>query len=498
MEFELQKLRLENERCRSESDRVVTAEFSAKPKIDLLTILQKFDPRSNDISLYLILFERQAKRAEIQKKYWVSYLIGLLPNEMSQIIATEDEEVTEDYEKIKALLLKTYKLTPERFRQLFVNHNKAPENTRTDFTYEVKNYFQEWIRGLNVKTFEELSNVIITEQIRKKVSAEIYDHFLDECSQLKIPEEFSKKLDDFENVPADRKMESSWRDQPGERFTYDFEEQRNTADCKFRSSPVKEEKYRAPRREQYRTRILTRVKTVTSVDYPIWQEIAQRGENNYSKIILTSAFGERIEAGLAKFLVSLKSDHKDKFYRPIEILAAVSSRIQEQLIIPTNIYQLLRSSKEDGGKRKIELLRPRLAIQRTNGELSVSRNGGFGELKKEIERLREDLERLRRQIKPSENEAVSTDKGSEDIESEQPERCITGNPLKATAYGLADSENKDGHSNTCISDDEVSNDEIIGKLTPAWMQSSSTSLLGLTMEGSRIISGSNCMTVSKV
>ncbi|GBM51020.1 hypothetical protein AVEN_62162-1, partial [Araneus ventricosus] len=526
MEFELQKLRLENERCRSESDRVVTAEFSAKPKIDLLTILQKFDPRSNDISLYLILFERQAKRAEIQKKYWVSYLIGLLPNEMSQIIATEDEEVTEDYEKIKALLLKTYKLTPERFRQLFVNHNKAPENTRTDFTYEVKNYFQEWIRGLNVKTFEELSNVIITEQIKEKISAEIYDHFLDECSQLKIPEEFAKKLDDFENVPADRKMESSWRDQPGERFTYDFEEQRNTADCKFRSSPVKEEKYRAPRREQYRTRINTRkdcyvcglshlardcperyqvstpnkklnrhndVPTAEIQSYRLKPEKSSHLPENIS-INSLHAFGERIEAGLAKFLVSLKSDHKDKFYRPIEILAVVSSRIQEQLIIPTNIYQLLRSSTEDGGKRKIELLRPRLAIQRTNGELSVSRNGGFGELKKEIERLREDLERLRRQIKPSENEAVSTDKGSKEVESEQPECCITRNPLKATAYGLADSENKDGHSNTCISDDEVSNDEIIGKLTPAWMQSSSTSLLGLTMEGSRIISGSNCMT----
>ncbi|GBO04707.1 hypothetical protein AVEN_190773-1 [Araneus ventricosus] len=131
---------------------------------------------------------------------------------MSQIIAREDEEVTEDCEKIKALLLKRYKLIPERFRQLFVNYNKAPENTWTDFAYE--------------------------------------DHFLDEWSQLKIPEEFANKLDDFENVREDRKMETSWRDQPGERFTYDCEEQRNTADCKFRSSPVKEEKYRAPRREQ--------------------------------------------------------------------------------------------------------------------------------------------------------------------------------------------------------------------------------------------------------
>ncbi|GBM88367.1 hypothetical protein AVEN_265900-1 [Araneus ventricosus] len=110
---------------------------------------------------------------------------------------------------------------------------------------------------------------------------------------------------------------------------------------------------------------------------------------------------------------------------------------------------------------------PRLAIQRTNGELTVSRNGGFGELKKEIERLREDLERLQYLLIPS----VYTEKGPEDLESDvqpaKPERCITENPLKATAYGLADSENKGGHSNTCLCDDELSNDEIICKLTPA-------------------------------
>ncbi|GBN26268.1 hypothetical protein AVEN_108193-1 [Araneus ventricosus] len=365
-------------------------------------------------------------------------------------------------------------------------------------------------------------------------------------------------------------METSWRDQPGERFTYGCKEQRNTADYKFHSSPVKEEKYRVPRREQYSTRIDTRqdcyvcglshlardfperyqvsipnkklnrdndVRTAEIQSYRLKLEksshlpanisinalqyvttvvgekevktlidsgaqipvingkFLSQGKITTSKIILTSAFGERIEARLAKFLVSLESNHKDKFYRPIEILAAVSSRIQEQLIIPTNIYQLLKSSTEDGGERKTELLQPRLAIQRTNVERSASRNGGFGELKKEIERLREDLVRLRRQIKPSENEAVSIDKGSEDIELEQTERCITGNPLKVTAYGLADSEHKDGHSNTYISD-ELSNDEIIGKLTPAWMQSSSMCLLGHTMEGSRKLSGSNCMTIN--
>ncbi|GBM32223.1 hypothetical protein AVEN_131612-1 [Araneus ventricosus] len=100
---------------------------------------------------------------------------------MAQIIARQNEEVTQEYDKIKALLLNIYKLTPERFRQLFTNQNKAPENTWTDFVYEIKNYFHEWIRGVNVRTFEELSNLMITEQMGKKVLSEIHDHFLDEC-----------------------------------------------------------------------------------------------------------------------------------------------------------------------------------------------------------------------------------------------------------------------------------------------------------------------------
>ncbi|GBM95718.1 hypothetical protein AVEN_116124-1 [Araneus ventricosus] len=404
-------------------------------------------------------------------------------------------EVTE--KMIKPQIIKAI-MASEHFEEQLVSNmleeEEAPENTWTDFAYEVKNYFQGWIRGLNVKTFEELSNVIITEQIKKKVSAEIYDHFLDEWSQLKIPEKFANKLDDFENVRADRKMETSWRDQPGERFTYDCKEQRNTADCKFCSSPVKEEKYRAPRREQYSTRINMRKDCYVcglshlARDCPERYQVSTPNKklNRHNDVPTAEIQSYRLKPEKSSHLPANISINSLQYVTTVVGEKEVKTLIDSGAQIPVINGKFLSQGKIT------------TAIQRTNGELSVSQNGGFGELKKEIERLREDLERLRRQIKPSENEAVSTDKGSEDIESEQPEHCITVNPLKATVYGLADSENKDGHSNTYISDDELSNDEIIDKLTPAWMQSSSTSLLGLTMEGSRNISGSNCMTVSKI
>ena len=108
-EFELQKLRLQNESTRS----VVNADQNEstralRPRLDLRDLIQRFDPATNDVSLYHILFERQAQRAEIPKGFWASHLIGLLPYDIAQIIAREDEEVAQDYEQVKQLLLKRY------------------------------------------------------------------------------------------------------------------------------------------------------------------------------------------------------------------------------------------------------------------------------------------------------------------------------------------------------------------------------------------------------
>ena len=53
----------------------------------LQQILQKFDPKEEDISLFLIIFERQAKRAEINKADWVTQLLPLLPPDIRLRVA---------------------------------------------------------------------------------------------------------------------------------------------------------------------------------------------------------------------------------------------------------------------------------------------------------------------------------------------------------------------------------------------------------------------------
>ncbi|GBN05055.1 hypothetical protein AVEN_200059-1, partial [Araneus ventricosus] len=194
--FQLKKLQLEFENKSRPSETVPMA----KPKLEMSHLLQKFDPKEGYISLYLVLFERQARRVEINEDSWVSHLIGLLPYEMSQLIARESEEVSNDYSHIKKLMLKRYKFWAEKFSQKFNNHIKSSDSNWTDFLYELRNYFEEWLKGLEVKNFAELSDLIVTEQIKRRVPWEVKEHFIDEWADIKSPEVLAKRLDEYDSV----------------------------------------------------------------------------------------------------------------------------------------------------------------------------------------------------------------------------------------------------------------------------------------------------------
>ncbi|GBM57949.1 hypothetical protein AVEN_157356-1 [Araneus ventricosus] len=71
MEFELQKIRLGAEVRFSNS--VANQNVNStqiKPKLELHHLMQKFNSDENDIRLYLIMFERLAKQAEILENTW--------------------------------------------------------------------------------------------------------------------------------------------------------------------------------------------------------------------------------------------------------------------------------------------------------------------------------------------------------------------------------------------------------------------------------------------
>lgn len=77
-----------------------------KHRMKLQDIIQQFDPQICYISLYLFLFQRRAQTAKIKKEYWITHFIGLLSQEISEIIDRERDEIMDDYENVKELVLK--------------------------------------------------------------------------------------------------------------------------------------------------------------------------------------------------------------------------------------------------------------------------------------------------------------------------------------------------------------------------------------------------------
>ncbi|GBM64321.1 hypothetical protein AVEN_25934-1 [Araneus ventricosus] len=83
---------------------------------------------------------------------------------------------------------------------MFTKHSKNADGTWEDFVYELRTYFQEWIKGLEVENFEQLCDLIITDRMKRRVPTEVKEHFIDEWPKFKSPELLSKKLDQYESV----------------------------------------------------------------------------------------------------------------------------------------------------------------------------------------------------------------------------------------------------------------------------------------------------------
>ncbi|UYV68110.1 hypothetical protein LAZ67_5003085 [Cordylochernes scorpioides] len=188
MEFELEKLRIQTTRGNNDTSRKIRK------------LMPKYESKDNDLSFYLILFERQAKRLGLDEDQWAFSLLGLLPYEMTQLIARETEEQSGDYRFVKRLLLKRYKLSPEQFRQKFEKHERSQKGSWRDFAFELRGYFNEWIEGMNVENFDALKDLSVTNQLKKKVPNVLRNHLIDDWTKLNNPDELADKLDEYENV----------------------------------------------------------------------------------------------------------------------------------------------------------------------------------------------------------------------------------------------------------------------------------------------------------
>ncbi|GFU35357.1 retrovirus-related Pol polyprotein from transposon 297 [Trichonephila clavipes] len=207
-EFELEKMKIQLE-MQKLSQAPVTSQQLENPKLELNRIIPRFNSKENEMGLYSTIFERQVKFWNIPEKTWTAYLIGSLPPDIAQLIAREDEEDAHNYEKVKEMLLKRFRVSRDRFRQYFSQQKKNPDSTWRDFYFELSSYFEGWIKELKITTFDQLKNLIIADQIKRKTPANIKEHFLDIWVDLNDPLELAEKLDAYDSLRPGMKNNSN-------------------------------------------------------------------------------------------------------------------------------------------------------------------------------------------------------------------------------------------------------------------------------------------------
>ncbi|GFS96959.1 transposon Ty3-I Gag-Pol polyprotein [Trichonephila clavipes] len=195
-EFELEKLKIQLE-MQKLSQAPVTSQQLENPNLELNRIIPRFNSKEDVMGLYLTILERQAKFLKNPEKTWTAYLIDSLPPDIAQVIARNDAQ---NYEKVKEMLLKRFRVTGDRFRQYFSQQKKNPDSTWRDFYFELSSYFEGWIKELKITTFDQLKSLIIADQIKRKTPAKIKEHFLGIWVNLNDPLELAEMLDAYDNL----------------------------------------------------------------------------------------------------------------------------------------------------------------------------------------------------------------------------------------------------------------------------------------------------------
>ncbi|GFX09486.1 retrovirus-related Pol polyprotein from transposon 17.6 [Trichonephila clavipes] len=119
-----------------------------------------------------------------------------------------EELVKEQALKEKELQLK---FDLERFK-IESGFRKKSDSTWKDFTFEITNYLDEWLIGLEINTFQDLKDLMVVDQLKKRANASMKDHFLDNWANLKSATQIAELFDNYEDV---RKVNSKPMDRWG-------------------------------------------------------------------------------------------------------------------------------------------------------------------------------------------------------------------------------------------------------------------------------------------
>ncbi|XP_077535981.1 uncharacterized protein LOC144148299 [Haemaphysalis longicornis] len=145
-ELEMKRLELEILKARSGSGvGEASSGGGVKLSFKMKDLMQPFKV-GEDMGLFLVNFERTCEKVDFPRDTWPQRLLTLLPCEAADVVARLTRQEAEDYSKVKACLLKKYRLSAEAYRQRFREGERGRNESYSEFAYKLMANFEEWLK----------------------------------------------------------------------------------------------------------------------------------------------------------------------------------------------------------------------------------------------------------------------------------------------------------------------------------------------------------------
>ncbi|XP_063592678.1 uncharacterized protein LOC134769876 [Penaeus indicus] len=121
-------------------------------------------------------FETIAKHFNWPEEHW-----GLIKPKLTgkALKVCENLNDNTDYEEVNCAILAAYSITTEGYRQAFKNMNKSSSQTHAEFASEKLKAFRRWIKSASVGNFDQLCNLVVLEEFKRKVPYSVMIHLTD-------------------------------------------------------------------------------------------------------------------------------------------------------------------------------------------------------------------------------------------------------------------------------------------------------------------------------
>ena len=168
-EFEIRKLELQLKLGCDPGVEKPSGKFDVTKHIKFVPPFQQAD-----VDKYFLHFEKVAGNLKWPKEYWVMLLQSVLVGKAREVYIQLDVEQAANYDNVKELILKSYELVPEAYRQKFRSFEKSGCQTYVEFARGKEQLFDCWCHSQKVdKDHDKLRQLISIEEFKRCIHSDV-------------------------------------------------------------------------------------------------------------------------------------------------------------------------------------------------------------------------------------------------------------------------------------------------------------------------------------